>query len=69
MQTQRFKQIPVENLTADQRALYDAIKYGPHSSVKNSAAAKPGPLGGPFNVLLRSPDLSNIIHASASELT
>src|SRR5688500_15540144 len=33
---QRFKQIPVENLTADQRALYDAIKSGPRSAVKNS---------------------------------
>jgi len=60
-QGQRFKQIPVENLTADQRALYDAIKAGPRGAVKNSAAAKPGPLGGPFNVLLRSPEVGNII--------
>lgn len=60
---QRFKQIPVENLTADQRALYDAIKSGPRSAVKNSAAAKPGPLGGPFNVLLRSPEVGNIIQS------
>ena len=63
MQTQRFKQIPVENLTADQRALYDAIKSGPRSSVKNSAAAKPGPLGGPFNVFLRSPEIGTIIQS------
>jgi 4-carboxymuconolactone decarboxylase len=63
MQTQRFKQIPVENLNADQRALYDAIKSGPRSSVKNSAAAKPGPLGGPFNVFLRSPEIGNIIQS------
>ncbi|HJQ63365.1 MAG TPA: carboxymuconolactone decarboxylase family protein [Burkholderiales bacterium] len=62
-QGQRFKQIPVENLTADQRALYDAIKSGPRSAVKNSAAAKPGPLGGPFNVLLRSPEVGNIIQS------
>ena len=63
MQTQRFKQIPVEHLTADQRALYDAIKSGPRSAVKNSAAAKPGPLGGPFNVFLRSPEIGNIIQS------
>jgi 4-carboxymuconolactone decarboxylase len=62
-QPQRFKQIPVENLTAEQRALYDAIKAGPRSAVKNSAAAKPGPLGGPFNVFLRSPDIGNIIQS------
>jgi len=63
MQTQRFRQIPVESLTAEQRALYDAIKSGPRSAVKNSAAAKPGPLGGPFNVLLRSPEIGNIIQS------
>src|SRR5687768_13222951 len=62
-QGQRFKQIPVENLTADQRALHDAIKSGPRSAVKNSAAAKPGALGGPFNVLLRSPEVGNIIQS------
>jgi 4-carboxymuconolactone decarboxylase len=62
-QGQRFKQIPVEKLTADQRALYDAIKSGPRGAIKNSAAAKPGPLGGPFNVFLRSPEIGNIIQS------
>ncbi|HEX6003515.1 MAG TPA: carboxymuconolactone decarboxylase family protein [Burkholderiales bacterium] len=62
-QAQRFKQIPVENLSPDQRTLYDAIKAGPRSAVRNSAAAKPGPLGGPFNVFLRSPDIGNIIQS------
>jgi len=62
-QSQRFKPIPVENLSTDQRALYDAIKAGPRSAVKNSAAAKPGPLGGPFNAFLRSPEIGNIIQS------
>jgi 4-carboxymuconolactone decarboxylase len=62
-QGQRFKQIPVEKLTADQRALYDAIQSGPRGAIKNSAAAKPGPLGGPFNVFLRSPEIGNIIQS------
>ena len=62
-QAQRCKQIPVENLSPDQRTLYDAIKAGPRSAVRNSAAAKPGPLGGPFNVFLRSPDIGNIIQS------
>jgi 4-carboxymuconolactone decarboxylase len=62
-QGQRFKPILVENLTAEQRALADAIRSGPRGAVKNSAAAKPGPLGGPFNVFLRSPDIGNIIQS------
>ena len=62
-QSQRFKPIPLEKLTAEQRALYDAIRAGPRSAVKNSSAAKPGPLGGPFNVFLRSPDIGNIIQS------
>jgi 4-carboxymuconolactone decarboxylase len=60
---QRFKPIPLENLTQEQRVLADAIRSGPRGAVKNSAAAKPGPLGGPFNVWLRSPDIGNIIQS------
>ena len=62
-QSQRFKPIPLENLTAEQRVLADAVRSGPRGAVKNSAAAKPGPLGGPFNVFLRSPDIGNIIQS------
>ena len=62
-QFQRFKPIPLESLTAEQRVLADAIRSGPRGAVKNSAAAKPGPLGGPFNVWLRTPDIGNIIRS------
>jgi 4-carboxymuconolactone decarboxylase len=65
---QRFKQIPPENLTPEQRALGDAIRSGPRGAIKNSAAAKPGPLGGPFNVLLRSPGVGNIIQSLGAEI-
>jgi 4-carboxymuconolactone decarboxylase len=61
--SQRFKPIPVEKLTPEQHTLYDAIKSGPRGAVKNSAAARPGPLGGPFNVLLRSPEIGNLIQS------
>jgi 4-carboxymuconolactone decarboxylase len=64
----RFKQIPPENLTSEQKALADAIRSGPRSSVKGSAAAKPGPLGGPFNVWLRSPDIGNIIQSMGAAI-
>ncbi len=62
-QDQRFKPIPLESLTAEQRVLADGIRSGPRGAVKNSAAATPGPLGGPFNVWLRSPDIGNIIQS------
>lgn len=65
---QRFKQIPPENLTPEQAALADAIRSGPRAAIKNSSAAKPGPLGGPFNVLLRSPGVGHIIQSLGAEI-
>ena len=61
--TRRFKPIPVEELTADQRKMYDAIRSGARAKLAGSSASKPGPLGGPFNVWLRSPDIGNIIQS------
>jgi len=61
--SQRFKPIPPENLTPEQRTLADSIRSGPRGAVKNSSAATPGPLGGPFNVWLRTPDIGNIIQS------
>jgi 4-carboxymuconolactone decarboxylase len=58
---QRFKQIPPEKLTPEQNILAEGIRSGPRSAIKNSAATNPGPLGGPFNVWLRTPDIGNII--------
>ena len=65
---QRFKQILLEDLTPEQRVLAEAIRSGPRGAVKNSAAAKPGPLGGPFNVWLRSPGVGNIIQSLGAEI-
>lgn len=65
---QRFKQIPPENLTPEQRALADAIRSGPRGAIQNSAAARPGPLGGPFNVFLRSPGVGHIIQSLGAEI-
>ncbi|MBI3044546.1 MAG: carboxymuconolactone decarboxylase family protein [Betaproteobacteria bacterium] len=64
----RFKLIPLENLTPEQRAVADAIRSGARSKVANSAAAKPGPLGGPFNVWLRSPGVGNLIQQLGAEI-
>jgi 4-carboxymuconolactone decarboxylase len=60
---QRFKQIPPEKLTPEQRILADGVRSGPRGAIKNSSAATPGPLGGPFNVWLRSPDIGNVIQS------
>lgn len=68
MPTRRFPLIPVENLTADQKVVYDAIKGGPRAKIANTAAAKPGPLGGPFNIMLRSPAVGNLVQALGGEL-
>ncbi len=66
--SRRFQMIPVENLTADQKVVYDGIRGGPRAKVANSGASKPGPLGGPFNVMLRSPGVGNIVQALGGEI-
>jgi 4-carboxymuconolactone decarboxylase len=66
--SRRFKLIPPEELTPDQKKVSDAIRSGPRAAVKNSSAAKPGPLGGPFNVWLRSPNVGNLIQSLGAEI-
>ena len=64
----RFKLIPVEELTPEQKKVADAIRSGPRAAVKNSSAARPGPLGGPFNIWLRSPGVGDIIQSLGAEI-
>ena len=64
----RFKLIPVDNLTPEQRKLYDAIRSGPRAKLANSGASKPGPLGGPFNVWLRSPGIGDCVQRLGEEI-
>lgn len=66
--TRRFRLIPLEQLTPEQRALSDAIKSGPRSKLASSGASKPGPLGGPFNVWLRSPGIGNLVQQLGEEI-
>ena len=66
--TRRFKLIPVENLTAEQRVVYEAIRSGPRAKAGVSSATVPGPLGGPFNAMLRSPGIGNIVQALGGEI-
>ncbi len=64
----RFKLIPLDQLTAEQQALSDAIKSGPRAKLASSGASKPGPLGGPFNVWLRSPGIGNLVQQLGEEI-
>ncbi len=66
--TRRFKLIPLDRLTPEQQALTDAIKSGPRAKLASSGASKPGPLGGPFNVWLRSPGIGNLVQQLGEEI-
>jgi len=64
----RFRLIELEDLTPEQKVLADAIRSGPRAAVKNSGAARPGPLGGPFNVWLRTPGIGDRIQKLGEEI-
>lgn len=66
--TRRFALIPVDKLTPGQQALTEAIKSGPRAKLASSGASKPGPLGGPFNVWLRSPGIGNLVQQLGEEI-
>jgi 4-carboxymuconolactone decarboxylase len=61
--TRRFPLIPVDKLNAEQRAVYYSIRGGPRAQLASFKAAEPGPLGGPFNMMLRSPEIGNIVQS------
>lgn len=64
----RFKLIPIDQLTPEQQSLSEAIKSGPRAKLASSGASKPGPLGGPFNVWLRSPGIGNLVQQLGEEI-
>ena len=66
--TRRVQLIPIDKLTPEQQALTDAIKSGPRAKLASSGASKPGPLGGPFNVWLRSPGIGNLVQQLGEEI-
>jgi 4-carboxymuconolactone decarboxylase len=66
--TRRFPLIALERLSPEQRALSDAIKSGPRAKLASSGASQPGPLGGPFNVWLRSPGIGNLVQQLGEEI-
>jgi 4-carboxymuconolactone decarboxylase len=66
--SRRFPLIPEEKLTPEHRAIVDDIRAGPRSKLTTSSASKPGPIGGPFNVMLRSPGIGMLIQKLGGEI-
>jgi len=66
--SRRFKLLPLDQLTPAQQTLTEAIKSGPRAKLKSSGASKPGPLGGPFNVWLRSPGIGDLVQKLGEEI-
>ena len=64
----RFPLIPEDKLTPEQRAVVDGIRSGPRSQLATSSASKPGPIGGPFNIMLRSPGIGMLIQKLGGEI-
>ena len=64
----RLPLIEVDNLTPEQRTMYEAIRSGPRSKLSNFSGNKPGPLGGPFNVWLRSPGIGDLVQRLGEEI-
>jgi len=56
----RFRLIPLDEMTPEQRAVAEAIRSGPRASVPGSSANAATP-GSPFNPWLRSPEAADIL--------
>ncbi len=63
----RFRLIPLDEMTPDQRAVAEAIRSGPRASVAGSSANAATP-GSPFNPWLRSPEAADILQRLGSYL-
>jgi 4-carboxymuconolactone decarboxylase len=68
MAGRRLPLIPVDKLSTEQRKVYDSIRGGPRAKLANFSGAAPGPLGGPFNMMLRSPGIGNIVQSLGGEI-
>ena len=62
----RFKLLNADELTPEQVKLAESIKSGPRSSTGSTSTAANQPLGSPFNVWLRSPEMGDIIQKLGS---
>ncbi len=64
----RFKLLKAEELTPEQARLAQTIRSGPRSSTGSTSTSGSGPIGSPFNVWLRSPQMGEIIQSLGSQI-
>jgi len=64
----RFKLLKAEELTPEQARLAQAIRSGPRSSTGSTSTSGSGPIGSPFNVWLRSPQMGEIIQSLGAQI-
>ena len=64
----RFKLLSAQELSPDQLKLAESIRSGPRSSTGSTATQPNAPLGSPFNVWLRSPEMGEIIQKLGSQI-
>ena len=63
----RFRLIPLEEMTPEQRSVAEAIRSGPRAAVPGSSANAATP-GSPFNPWLRSPEAADLLQRLGSYL-
>ena len=65
----RFRLIPLADMTPPQREVADALRSGPRAGT-GAASLTDGaaPIGGPFNVWLRRPELANLLQQVGSHV-
>lgn len=69
MRSGRLPWLPPDELTEDQRRLYDAITAGPRATRRHTPLTDDeGRLNGPFNALLTNPPVGDAIQALGSGL-
>jgi 4-carboxymuconolactone decarboxylase len=64
----RFKLLSPQELNPDQLKLAESIRSGPRSSTGSTATQPNTPIGSPFNVWLRSPEMGDIIQKLGSQI-
>lgn len=64
----RFKLLEPASLSPEQLKLSQSIRSGPRSSTGSTSTPPSGPLGSPFNVWLRSPEMGEIIQKLGSQI-
>ena len=64
----RFELLGADRLSDEQRKLYDAIRSGPRAKIVDFGASSYEPLGGPFNVWLRSPGIGDCVQRLGEEI-